>query len=125
MIKTVNRNVYMDGLLKSMPSEEDAVTMVKNLVSICSRGGFTLTQWISNGRKVLQNILEDLKSKNLQELDLDRDKLPLDRALGLQLCIETDTFKFKLKVKENSCSRNSSFHLRPAFGLTAHQSLST
>ena len=90
MIETVNRNVDLDDLLKSLPSEEDAVIMVKNLVSICSRGGFPLTQWISNSRKVLQNIPEDLKSKNLQELDLDRDKLPLDRALGLQWCIETD-----------------------------------
>ncbi|KAK0131367.1 hypothetical protein N1851_033910 [Merluccius polli] len=66
----------MDDLLKRLPSEEDAVTM---------RSG---------------SLPEDLKSKNLHELDLDRDKLPLDRALGLQWCIETDTFKFKLKVKE-------------------------
>ncbi|KAK0137844.1 hypothetical protein N1851_025926 [Merluccius polli] len=100
VIETVNRNFYMDDLLKSLPSEEDAVTMVKNLATICSKGGFTLTQWISNSREVLQSLPEDLKSKNLHELDLDRDKLPLDRALGLQWCIETDTFKFKLKVKE-------------------------
>lgn len=71
----------MDDLLKSLPSEEDAVTMVKNLTTICSKGGFTLTQWISNSQEVLQSLPEDLKSKNLHELDLDRDKLPLDRAL--------------------------------------------
>ncbi|XP_062415351.1 uncharacterized protein LOC134107519 [Pungitius pungitius] len=100
VIETVNRNFYMDDLLKSLPSEADAVTMAKNLTTICDRGGFTLTQWISNSRRVLQSLPEDLRSKNLHELDLDRDKLPLDRALGLQWCIETDTFKFKLKVKE-------------------------
>lgn len=75
-IETVNRNFYMDDLLKSLPSEEDAVTMAKDLIAICSRGGFTLTQWISNSREVL-------RSKTLCELDLDRDKLPVDRALGL------------------------------------------
>ncbi|XP_052407932.1 uncharacterized protein LOC127953079 [Carassius gibelio] len=105
VIETVNRNFYMDDLLKSLPSEEDAVTMVKNLITICGRGGFTLTQWISNSRKVLQSLPADLKSKNLYELDLDRDKLPLDRALGLQWCIETDTFKFKLKVKEKPATK--------------------
>ena len=93
VIETFNRNFYMDDLLKSLPSEGDAVTMVKNLTTICSKGGFTLTQWISNSREVLQSLPEDLKSKNLHEL-------LLDRALGLQWCIETDTFKFKLKVKE-------------------------
>lgn len=100
VIETINRNFYMDDLLKSLPSVENAVTMVKNLITICKRGGFTLTQWISNSREVLQAIPEDFQSKNLHELDLDRDKLPLDRALGLQWCIETDTFKFKLKLKE-------------------------
>lgn len=68
----------MDDLLKSLPSEKDAVTMVKNLITMCGRGGFTLTQWISNSREVLQSLPEHLKSKNLHELDLDREKLPLD-----------------------------------------------
>lgn len=100
VIETVNQNFYMDDLLKSLPSEEDAVTMIENLTTICSKGGFTLTEWISNSREVLESLPEDLKSKSLHDLDLDRDKLPLDRALGLQWCIETDTFKFKLKVNE-------------------------
>lgn len=100
VIDTINRNFYMDDLLKSLPSEKDAVFMAKHLIAVCSRGGFNLTQWISNSREVLQSIPEELKSKHLYELDLDRDKLPMERALGLQWCIETDTFKFKLKVKE-------------------------
>lgn len=100
VIDTVSRNFYMDDLLKSLLTEEDAINMVNNLRAICNRGGFNLTKWISNSRKVLQNIPEEHKAKNLYELDLDRDKLPVERALGLQWCIETDSFKFKLKVKE-------------------------
>lgn len=80
----------MDDLLKSLASVDDAVSTVKHLISICSKGGLTLAQWISNSREVLQGLPEDLKSKNLHEPDLDRDELILDRALGLQLCIETD-----------------------------------
>lgn len=53
----------------------------------------------------LQCIQEELRSKTLCELDLDRDKLPVDRALGLQWCIETDGFKFKLKVKEKPSTK--------------------
>lgn len=61
VIDTVNRNFYMDDLLKSLPSEEDTVTMVNNLRAICNRGGFYLTKWVSNSRKVLQNIPEEHK----------------------------------------------------------------
>lgn len=79
VIETVNQNFYMDVLLKSLPSEEDAV---KNLTTFCSKGvSLSLNGLVTV--EVLQSLLEDLKSKNLHELDLDRDKLPLDRALGL------------------------------------------
>lgn len=43
---------------------------------------------------------EEDRSKNLHELDLDRDQLPVGRALGLLWCVESDTFKFKLALKE-------------------------
>ncbi|KAL0189340.1 hypothetical protein M9458_016439, partial [Cirrhinus mrigala] len=105
VIETVNRNFYMDDLLKSLPLEEDAVAMVKDLITICSRGGFTLTQWISNSREVLQSIPVKLRSQTLKELDLAKDELPVDRALGLQWCIETDSFKFKVKVKEKPSTK--------------------
>lgn len=78
VIEAVKGNFYMDDLLKSLASVEDAVSMVKQLISICTRGGFTLTQWVSHSREVLKNLPEDLKSKSLQELDLDSDQLPLD-----------------------------------------------
>ncbi len=53
MIETVNRNFYTDDPPKSLPSEEDVVTMAKNLIAVCSRGGYSLTQWISNSQEVL------------------------------------------------------------------------
>lgn len=81
VIKTVRRNFYIDDLLKSLASIADAVSMVRRVISICHKGSFALTQWISNSWKVLQSLPQDLKSKHLQELDLDRDRMPLDRAL--------------------------------------------
>ncbi|XP_041858777.1 uncharacterized protein LOC121651002 [Melanotaenia boesemani] len=105
VIETVKRNFYMDDLLKSLPSENDAVTMAKDLITICSKGGFTLTQWTSNSRDVLQSIPGELRSQTLCELDLTKDKLPVDRALGLQWCTETDSFKFKLKIKEKPTTK--------------------
>lgn len=37
---------------------------------------------------VLQSIAEDQWSKDLKELNLDRDNLPIERALGLLWCVE-------------------------------------
>ena len=105
VVKTVKQNFYVDDCLKSLPSEEEAVVMVKALSDICLKGGFTLTKWISNRRTVLQTIEEEHRAKDWKKLDLDRDELPVERALGLQWCMESDTFKFKMMMKEQARSR--------------------
>lgn len=48
---------------------------------------------------------QEQRSKILHELDLDRDQLPVERALGLPWCVETDTFKFKMALKEQPHTR--------------------
>lgn len=90
LINTVTHNFYVDGLLKSLPTEEETVLMVKYLMAICKEGGFQLTKWTSDSHQVLHAISEEHRSENMNELDLDRDKLPLERTLGLQWCVETD-----------------------------------
>lgn len=102
---TINRNFYMDDCLKSLPSEEAAVKMVQDLTTVCQRGGFHLTKWFSNNRGVLLSIPEKQRSKILHELNLDRDQLPVERALGLHWCVKTDVFKFKMSLKEQSHTR--------------------
>lgn len=64
-----------------------------------------MTKWISNNREVLLTIPEEQRSKILHELDLDRDQLLAERVLGLHWCIETDTFKFKMVLKEQPPNR--------------------
>lgn len=59
VIETVNNNFYVDDCLKSVPSEEVAISMVKNLTSLSQKGGFRLAKWISNIRKVLQSVSEE------------------------------------------------------------------
>lgn len=64
-----------------------------------------LEKWISNSRVVLQAISEEQRAKDLKMLDLDIDKLPMERALGLQWCVETDAFKFKMELKHQALTR--------------------
>lgn len=50
---------------------EKAVEMVCDVSILCHKGGFHLTQWISNSRDVLQAISEKEHSKNVSELNLE------------------------------------------------------
>lgn len=86
-------------------SEKAAIQMVEDLNALCKRGGFVLEKWISNSRAVLETISEEQKAKELKDLDLDRDNLPLERALGLLWCVESDSFQFKMEVKQQALTR--------------------
>ena len=103
--RTVKRNFYVDDCLKSVATERQAITLCEDLRDLCSQGGFKLTKWISNSRAVLASIPEEHKAKQIKELDLDREKLPLERALGVQWNIESDTFTFKVALKDKPVTR--------------------
>jgi hypothetical protein len=51
---------------------------------MCAQGGFRLTKFTSNKRRMLETIPEDERSKELKSLDLGYDHLPIERALGVQ-----------------------------------------
>lgn len=102
---TVHHNFYVDDCLKSLPSKEEAVQMVQDLANMLQKGGFHLSKWITNSRTVLASIAEEKRSKTTRDLDLDKDNLPMERALGLYWCVETDTFQFRTSVEPRPCSR--------------------
>ena len=45
---TLKRNFYVDDGLKLVPTDEDAVRLVKNLKEICQKEGFNLTKFVNN-----------------------------------------------------------------------------
>ncbi|KAJ8393282.1 hypothetical protein AAFF_G00061830 [Aldrovandia affinis] len=105
VVSTIKQNFYVDDCLKSIATEEQAITLVKELRDVCARGGFNVTKWVSNSRAVLASIPKDDKAKQMKELDLDREKLPVERALGIQWNIENDTFTFQVNVKSQPLTR--------------------
>ncbi len=105
VVQTVKQNFYVDDCLKSTATEEEAVQLIKDLTAICRRGGFNLTKWVSNSRRVLRTVSEEHRAKDINELDLDRDDLPLEKALGLQRCIESDVFQFRMLGKQGPYTR--------------------
>ncbi|XP_035257600.1 uncharacterized protein LOC118218934 [Anguilla anguilla] len=107
VISTIENNFYVDDCLKSLPSEQEAVELVKELTSLCQKGGFRLTKWMSNSRTVLAHIPKEDRAHEVRELDLDRDKLSIERALGLLWSVEDDMFKFNIIVKDKPHTRRN------------------
>ncbi|XP_065068249.1 uncharacterized protein LOC135693649, partial [Rhopilema esculentum] len=105
VIQTVQRNFYVDDLLKATKDANKAIIMQKQLTDLLARGGFHLTKWMSNCREVIDAIPENERSKELKNVHLEADKLPTERALGLQWNVETDAFTFNISMKDKSRTR--------------------
>ena len=102
---TVKRNFYVDDCLKSLPSEPNAIAHVNSLRSLLSRGGFRLTKWISNSPIVNEAIPDSERSKEIKSIDTDKDSPHVQRALGIQWCVRSDTFGFSICPKPRSPTR--------------------
>ena len=70
---TIDRNFYMDDLVKSVDSPQAAITRYQELVEILKRRGFALKKWTSNFPEVLKKIpVED----RLEANELTQNHLP-------------------------------------------------
>ncbi len=54
---------------------------------------------------MLQTLPEEHRAKDVKELNLDSTNLPVEQALGLQRCVEINSFEFKMEVPQRSCTR--------------------
>lgn len=104
-VDTVLHHFYVDDCLVSVGSEEEAVSLCRELRTLCAKGGFKLTKWISNRRNVLATIPQEELAKEVKDLNLSSDALPVERALGVQWCVQSDSFKFKIALKTHPLTR--------------------
>lgn len=45
------------------------------------------------------------RAEDLKNIDLDLEKLPMEQALGIHWCIQSDTFQFCIMLKDRPCTR--------------------
>ena len=51
--ETLQDNVYVNDLLKSLDNEGEAIKLIKNVKAKCASGGFKSTKFLSNSKQVL------------------------------------------------------------------------
>ncbi|XP_065926161.1 uncharacterized protein [Magallana gigas] len=113
VINTVLKNFYVDDCLKSVKTVTEASSLLCDLQDLLMRGGFHITKWISNSREVMTNIPVSRRAKEVKDLDLENDTLPIDRALGVQWCVENDVFCFKMDIKDQPLTRRGRSRVAP------------
>ena len=91
-VETVKRNFYVDDCLKSVASDNAIIRLTGQLRELLSRGGFKLTKWLSNSRKVIESVPESERAALVKNLDFDQ--LPVERALGVQWNLSSDKVGF-------------------------------
>jgi len=92
IVKTVKKNFYVDDCLKSVESSAQAINLATQLRELLSRGGFRLLKWFSNRPEVMETIPESERASSVLDLDLHKERLPVERTLGLRWDMQKDMF---------------------------------
>jgi hypothetical protein len=87
----VENGFYVDDGLKSVESVDTAIGLIKNSVEMCQKGGFRLHKFAANEREVIESIPTEYRATDVKELDLCHDTLPIERVLGIEWRIESDS----------------------------------
>ena len=79
---TVKWNFYMDDCLKSVKSEQTAITHLKDLMSLFKKGEFHLAKWLPNSCEVMESIPTSEHATSVKDFDFDH--APVERVLGIR-----------------------------------------
>lgn len=101
----IRNDFYVDDGLKSLSTEDEAIHMIQRSQEMCARGGLRLHKLTSNSKKVIESIPPEDRAQDLIEIDLQKTKLPVERALGVQWSIESDVFQFNINVASKPYTR--------------------
>ena len=103
--KFIKEDFYVDNGLKSVPSAVQASALIESTKSLLAKGGFNLHKFISNSKKVIKAIPKEQQASGIKELDLSRDVLPIERASGVQWCLQSDSLQFRVVLKDKPLTR--------------------
>jgi len=103
--KFVKDDFYVDDGLKSVSTAIQASALIRNTRSLLAKGGFNLHKFISNSKEVIETIPKEQRASGIKELDLSRDILPIEGALGVQWCVQSDALQFRVVLKDKPLTR--------------------
>lgn len=101
----LKNDFYVDDGIKSVPTVEEAIQLIHDTRELCQKGGFHLHKFVANDRKVLYAIPMEQRAKEYQKINFAEQELPIERTLGVEWCVETDNFQFRISLKDAPLTR--------------------
>ena len=103
-VKFIQRGFYVDDGLASVASTAEAIKLVEESRALCKTGNLHLHKFVSNNKKVLAAIPQQERAQ-AKDQDMALGEPHIERALGVQWCVEADEFQFRVQVKDNPLTR--------------------
>ena len=103
--EVLRNRFYVDDMLVSEETPDIAIETVKAVRVMCAAGGFRLTKFVSNNRKVLESIPAEDRAKDVKSMDFANEPFPVERALGVHWCVENDKLGFRIMIKDEPLTR--------------------
>ena len=98
----VQDDFYVDDGLTSLPTVSDAIHLVQNTKQLCADYGIKLHRFASNSPEVLEAIPPEERAKCLENVALDSNvhNEAVERVLGIEWQIASETFRFQIKIRD-------------------------
>ncbi|XP_073769028.1 uncharacterized protein [Danio rerio] len=92
----VMRDFYVDDGLKSLPTVEATISLLKKTQEVLSKSNLRLHKIAANSKKVMEAFPSTDHACDLKDLDFEEDTLPMQRSLGLNWDLHSDCFRFSV-----------------------------
>ncbi|XP_073961981.1 uncharacterized protein [Choristoneura fumiferana] len=99
--EAILRDFYMDDLLTGRDTENEAITMQKQITKILNSGGFKLQKWCSNSELFMRQLKENQKIDETQTVEIQKKENV--KTLGVTWSVKSDTLSIpnKIRVEED------------------------
>lgn len=101
----VLRNFYVDDGITSVPTEREAIDLLKRTQTMLSKSSLNLHKVASNSASVMEAFPSSERAKDLEDLDFSKDTILLQRSLSISWNLKTDCFMFKASQEHKPFTR--------------------
>ena len=100
VIDKLLRSFYMDDLITSTDTEDSAVSLMQDSITIAASGGLKLTKWTSTSEHVLEGAAATPGIRTAIDLNLSDGTPATSRVLGIRWNVSKDCFFFSYQASK-------------------------
>lgn len=92
-VEVIQKRHYVDDMLVSVETTDEAITLAQEVKFVHAEGGFEIRNWLSNSQKVMAVLQENCSTEKNMDLTCE---LATEKILGMWWRTSTDTLTFKI-----------------------------